>query len=306
MTKEDFEEKLNALVPQPDPEITAALFAFGQELGQEEACDGVRELLNSMSFVSRHFSAVTTQSVYEIIQHGSAALPGEMVAAAVYLENGNTLQDVAEMADLGMLMCFHCPRDMEELSPLALCVVTEGGHSRCFHTLHFGAFDPDTALRSARQYAHDRQISVTDALLSLTTDMVLDANGGAKKILVGGDPDMTQALSAVFSRCPAAAARRTCGTRGAKYGGASTPWRACPPFMEAGRSGRPSAWSCGTTPPRRRWSCSTACWRNTTSSRAPSWCGTWERDLSVCAGAPPCAWISRAPIWIWSLSTARI
>ena len=163
MTKEDFEEKLNALVPQPDPEITAALFAFGQELGQEEACDGVRELLNSMSFVSRHFSAVTTQSVYEIIQHGSAALPGEMVAAAVYLENGNTLQDVAEMADLGMLMCFHCPRDMEELSPLALCVVTEGGHSRCFHTLHFGAFDPDT----------------------------------------------TQALSAVFSRYPAAAARLT-------------------------------------------------------------------------------------------------
>lgn len=191
MTKEAFEGKLNALVPQPDPEITAALFAFGQELGQEEACDGVRELLNSMSFVSRHFSAVTTQSVYEIIQHGSAALPGEMVAAAVYLENGNTLQDVAEMADLGMLMCFHCPRDMEELSPLALCVVTEGGHSRCFHTLHFGAFDPDTALRSARQYAHDRQISVTDALLSLTTDIVLDANGGAKKILVGGDPDMT-------------------------------------------------------------------------------------------------------------------
>lgn len=209
MTKEAFEGKLNALVPQPDPEITAALFAFGQELGQEEACDGVRELLNSMSFVSRHFSAVTTQSVYEIIQHGSAALPGEMVAAAVYLENGNTLQDVAEMADAGSLMCFHWPRDMEELSPLALCVVTEGGHSRCFHTLHFGTFDPDTALRSARQYAHDRQISITDALLSLTTDMVLDANGGAKKILVGGDPDMTQALSAVFSRCPAAAARLT-------------------------------------------------------------------------------------------------
>lgn len=151
MTKEDFEGKLNALVPQPDPEITAALFAFGQELGQEEACDGVRELLNSMSFVSQHFSAVTTQSVYEIIQHGSAALPGEMVAAAVYLENGNTLQDVAKMADAGSLMCFHWPRDVEELSPLALCVVTEGGHSRCFHTLHFGTFDPDTALRSARQ-----------------------------------------------------------------------------------------------------------------------------------------------------------
>ena len=80
----------------------------------------------------------------------------------------------------------------------------------------------------------------------------------------------TSACPLSSSSCPAAAARRTCGMRGAKYGGASTPWRACPPFMEAGRSGRPSAWSCGTTPPRRRWSCSTACWRNTTSSRAPS------------------------------------
>ena len=209
MERNEFEQWINKLVPQPDPEITTALFEFGQELGQEGECFNVRALLTSLQFIARNFSERTLQGAYELIHYGSAALPGEMVAAAVYLENGNTLQDVAEMADLGMLMCFHCPRDMEELSPLALCVVTEGGHSRCFHTLHFGAFDPDTALRSARQYAHDRQISVTDALLSLTTDMVLDANGGAKKILVGGDPDMTQALSAVFSRCPAAAARLT-------------------------------------------------------------------------------------------------
>lgn len=90
MTKEDFEGKLNALVPQPDPETTAALFAFGQELGQESDRDGVQDLLNCMSFVSRHFSAATAQGVYEIIRHGSAALPDEMVAAAVYIENGST------------------------------------------------------------------------------------------------------------------------------------------------------------------------------------------------------------------------
>ena len=156
MTEKGFEQKVNALIPRPDPETTAALFAFGQELGQEEACDGVRELLSSMSFVSRHFGAETAQGVYEIIQHGAAALPGEMVAAAVYLENGSTPQDAARMADAGSLMCFHWPQDMEELSPLALCVVTEGGHSRSFHTLHFGGFDPDTALQFAQQYAHDR------------------------------------------------------------------------------------------------------------------------------------------------------
>ena len=209
MDKQDFEQQISALVPQPDPEITAALFAFGQELGQESGCDGVRDLLNSMSFVSRHFSVATAQGVYEIIQHGSAVLPDEMVAAAVYLENGSIPQAVAEMADAGSLMCFHWPKNVEEFSPLALCVVTEGGQSRSFYTLRFGAFDPDTALRSAQQYAHDRQLSVTDALLSLTTDMALDSNGGARKILVNDDSDMSQALSAVFLRCPAVAARLT-------------------------------------------------------------------------------------------------
>ena len=221
MERKEFERQLHALVPQPDSEITAALFSFGQELGQEDNYDGVRGLLNSLSFVSRHFSAATAQGVYEIIQHGSAALPDEMVAAAVYLENGSTPQAVAEMADAGSLMCFHWPQNVEELSPLALCVVTEGGQSRSFYTLHFGAFDPDTALRLAQQYAHDRQFSVTDALLSLTTDMALNSNGGARKILVSIDPDMTQALSAVFLRCPAVAAHLTfdadCGQTVVEY-----------------------------------------------------------------------------------------
>ena len=206
MTKEDFERQINALIPQPDPETTSALFAFGQELGQEDVCSGVQELLYSMSFIARHFSPATAQGAYEIIRHGSAALPGEMVAAAVYLENGSTLQDIAKMADLGMLMCFHCPRNMEELSPLALCVVTEGGHSRYFHTLHFGAFDPDTAMRSAQQYAHDRQLSVTKALLSLTTDMALNSRAGAKDLLVSNDSEMALALYSIFFRCPAMAA----------------------------------------------------------------------------------------------------
>ena len=209
MERKEFERQLHALVPQPDPEITAALFSFGQELGQEDNYDGVRGLLNSLSFVSRHFSAATAQGVYEIIQHGSAALPDEMVAAAVYLESGSTPQAVAEMAEVGSLMCFHQPGSANEPSPLAVCSLLESGASREFYTLHFGAFDPDTALRSAQQYAHDRQLSVTDALLSLTTDMTLDSSGGARKILVSSDPDMSQALSAVFQRCPAVAARLT-------------------------------------------------------------------------------------------------
>ncbi len=209
MERTDFERQLNALLPQPDPADTAALFSFGQELSQGGEGDGVQELLDSMSFVSRHFSPATAQSVYEIIRHGSAALPGEMVAAAVYLENGNTPQAVAEMADAGSLMCFHQPGNAEESSPLAICTVIEGGISHEFYTLHFGSFDLDTALRSAQEFAQTHHSSVTNALLSFTTDMEMNPDGGFKKILVSVDPDMTQALSAVFCRCPAVAARLT-------------------------------------------------------------------------------------------------
>lgn len=84
MDKQDFEQQISALVPQPDPETNAALFAFGQELGNEPGCDGAQDLLNSLYFISRHFNAEITQGAYEIIQHG-AVLPGEMVAAALHM-----------------------------------------------------------------------------------------------------------------------------------------------------------------------------------------------------------------------------
>ena len=209
MDKQDFEQQINALIPRPDPETTADLFAFGQELGETAECYGIRDLLTSLQFIARNFDRQTLQGAYEIIRHGFAALPGEMVAAAVYLQNGCTPQDAAEMAEAGVLMCFHQPDSATEPSPLAVCTVIENGASSEFHTLHFGAFDPETALRSAQEYAQARHTSVAGALLSLTTDMEINPDGGYKKILVSGDPDMTQALSAVFLRCPAVAARLT-------------------------------------------------------------------------------------------------
>lgn len=209
MERTDFERQINALVPRPDPETTADLFAFGQELGDTAECFGVQALLTSLQFIARNFDGQTLQGAYEIIQHGFAALPGEMVAAAVYLQNGCTPQHAAEMAEAGMLMCFHQPDSANEPSPLAVCTVIENGASRVFHTLHFGAFDPETALRSAQEYAQARHTSVAGALLSLTTDMKVNPDGGYKKILVSGDADMTQALSAIFRRCPAVAAHLT-------------------------------------------------------------------------------------------------
>ena len=209
MERTDFEQQINALIPQPDPKTTAELFEFGQELGLEDECFSARALLTSLQFIARNFSERTLQGAYEIISYGSAALPDEMVAAAVYLENGGSPQEVAKMAEAGTLMCFHRPESAEESSPLAVCTVIEDGVPRKFHTLWFGGFDPETALRSAREYAQAHRSSVTDTLLSLTTDMEINPDGGFNKLLVSRDPDMTQALSAVFSRCPAVAAHLT-------------------------------------------------------------------------------------------------
>ena len=221
MERTDFEQQINALIPQPDPKTTAELFEFGQELGLEDECFSARALLTSLQFIARNFSERTLQGAYEIISYGSAALPDEMVAAAVYLENGGSPQEVAKMAEAGTLMCFHRPESAEESSPLAVCTVIEDGVPHKFHTLWFGGFDPDTALRSAQRYAHNQQISVTDALLSLTTDMALAPNGGAGKILVGSDPKMTQALSSVFHCCSAVTALLTfdadCGQTAVEY-----------------------------------------------------------------------------------------
>lgn len=208
MKKDDFDRQINSLVPQPDPNITADLFEFGQEMGNEFDRDVVQDLLNSLSFISRHFNAETAQRAYELIQY-DGVLPDEMVAAAFHLQSGTSPQDVSRLAKEGQFMCFHWPGNVDELSPLALCTVTEDGQNRSFHTLHFGAFDPDAALRSAQRYACDRQISVTDALLSLTTNMELNSKGGARKILVSNDPDMTQTLSAAFGQCAAVSARLT-------------------------------------------------------------------------------------------------
>lgn len=210
MERTDFERQINALIPRPDPETTAALFEFYQELGEDPGCYGMQDLFNSLHFISRHFNAEVTQKAYEIIQYG-AALPDEMVAAAFHMANSCdcTPQQMAQAADEGKLMCFYAPKDAEELSPLAVCTIKENDSSRTHCTMHFGSFDPEAVLQTARQYAQDRQISVTAALRSLTVDMELKPTGGARKILMSGGEDIVRMLAASFDHFPALAARLT-------------------------------------------------------------------------------------------------
>lgn len=207
MTKDKFEQQLQAIIPRPSPETTAALYEMGVDaLGE----DGPQDILNAFDFIARHFDRETLQGAYEIIRHGSAALPGELVAAAVFLQNGDTPEHMSQLAHDGRLMCFHCPKETGEDSPLALCTIIEGGKTEELFSMQYGGFEPDGVFSTAKEYARQQDITVAEALRRTSADGTVSANlFEAQKIIIDRWPEMTQALSDIFERCPAVAARVT-------------------------------------------------------------------------------------------------
>ena len=106
MKYEEFDQQIREMIPQPSAAITDALYRMGVEALE----DRPQDLLIAFEFISRYFSVDVLQGVYEIIQHGSAVLPNELVAAAVFLQAGDTSEHMAQMAKNGELMCFYSPR----------------------------------------------------------------------------------------------------------------------------------------------------------------------------------------------------
>lgn len=207
MKKEEFEQQLQTIIPRPSPGTTAALYEMGLDaLGEK----GPQDILNAFDFIAWHFDREVLQGAYEIVRYGSAALPGELVAAAVFLQNGDTPERMSHLAHDGYLMCFHCPKETGEASPLALCTIIEGGKTQELFSMRFGGFEPDTVLSTAKEYAKQRGITVTEALRCTSADGTVSADlFEAQKILIDRWPEMAQALSGIFDRCPAVAARVT-------------------------------------------------------------------------------------------------
>lgn len=206
MTKENFERQINALIPKPDIWTTASLFAFGQELMREPEYDGAQALFNSLEFISRHFDGEVLQSAYELIQD-SASLPEELVAAAVFLQDGEAPGDVAGMVRRGYLMGGYVPKDAGALSPLALCCILEDRKLHVYHTEHFGSFDPETVFSSVKEYASQQGVPVTEAFRHIAADGSVSLGvHEARRLLTSGQPEMTEALNDIFACCPAVAA----------------------------------------------------------------------------------------------------
>ena len=207
MKKEEFEQQIQAMIPCPSPETTANLYELGLDTMDDE---GPQSILAAFDFIARNFDRSVLQSAYEIIHHGSAALPGEMVAAAVFLQNGDTPARMSRMAEQGYLMCFHTPKVMDEASPLAICTVIEGGKKQALYSTQFGTFEPEEVFSCAKRYAGQQGVSVTQALQCAAVDgrIGMELHEG-QKIMTARWPEMTEALSAIFERCPAVAAHVT-------------------------------------------------------------------------------------------------
>ena len=105
MKYKEFDQQIWEMIPRPSAAITAALYRMGVETLEGRP----QELLIAFEFIFRHFRQNVLQGAYEIIQYGSAALPDELVAAAVFLQAGDTSEHMARMAKDGELMCFYCP-----------------------------------------------------------------------------------------------------------------------------------------------------------------------------------------------------
>lgn len=208
MKKEEFEQQIQALIPRPSLETTTALYEMAVDAIDE---DGPQRILNDLDFISRHFDQNVLQGAYEIIQHGSGALPGELVAAAVFLQAGDTPAHMAQMAEDGYLMCFHAVKEKGELSPFAICSVIEGGEKYERYTTHFGIFAPADVFSAAREHANHQGITVAQALQCVGMDGKATSKKlyEAQKIITDRWPEMAQALSSIFDCCPAVAAHIT-------------------------------------------------------------------------------------------------
>lgn len=207
MKKEEFEQLIRQAVPHPDTAATGEWYAYGRDMNGGDSDSFLGELVLAFGFIARNFNEETAQKVYEIIRFGTA-LPSEMVAAAVYLQNGDTPQRMAALAEEGWLMCFHQPKAAEEASPLALVSVTEAGKTQTFYTLSFGHFQSEEVLRCAREYAAETNRSITGALRDGGSHL-RKKYSSCRDLYTGSDESMTHAMSAIFITCPAIAAHIT-------------------------------------------------------------------------------------------------
>lgn len=64
MKKEEFEQQIQALIPQPSQETTTTLYEMALDALED---NGPQDIINAFDFIARHFDPSVLQKTYEII-----------------------------------------------------------------------------------------------------------------------------------------------------------------------------------------------------------------------------------------------
>ena len=203
MEKEEFISHLNDLIPVPSAKANEKLVELGDALWLEMKDD----LYHAFSFVSRHFTPETLQSVYDLYGARRAGLlPWEIIGAAIYSQTG-TPPETISTDEMRAFVLLPEPETAGMVSTLAACTVRENGQEKQFYTLHFGQFEPQALLNAAVAGAVNAEITVTEALQRLDYDIRKpQSHVTANKALCGPGSAMAEKLSMLLPSSPIAAA----------------------------------------------------------------------------------------------------
>ena len=204
MSNQEFIAHINTLIPAPSKEINGNLLDFGNILWFELKED----LYNAFSFISRHFTPETLQSVYDLSgATDQGMLPWEMMGAAIYLQAGTPLREI-KIDEWESFIILPTPETPDAISSLAACTVREYGCETRLYTLHFGQFSPQELLKQAAARVRITGGTITEAIQNIDYNMQ-PGHTAANKALCGPESPMAEKLALLMDMSPVTAAHIT-------------------------------------------------------------------------------------------------
>lgn len=166
MSEQEFIAHMDELIPTPSVETNNNLLDLANSLWWEMKDD----LYHAFSFVSRHFTPETLQSVYDLCGVRRAGLlPWEIIGAAIYSQTGTP-----------------------------------------FYTLHFGQIDPQKLLDTAMARASESGTTVKEVLQQTDYDLPeVESHVRINKAILGPESKLAEKLSQLMASSPITAAHIT-------------------------------------------------------------------------------------------------
>ena len=206
MSEQEFITHMDELIPTPSVETNNNLLDLANSLWWEMKDD----LYHAFSFVSRHFTPETLQSVYDLCGARKAGLlPWEIIGAAIYSQTG-TPPETISTDEMRAFVLLPEPETAGTVSTLAACTVRENGQETLFYTLHFGQIDPQKLLDTAMARASESGTTVKEVLQQTDYDLPeVESHVRINKAILGPESKLAEKLSQLMASSPITAAHIT-------------------------------------------------------------------------------------------------